>query len=66
MDLNKFKYYMNLLGLSIVVSSTYLHIVASITSQITIIGAAFFTFNWVITLLFNDVFWEYINKWMGK
>ncbi|MDR4886260.1 hypothetical protein RGU12_01705 [Fredinandcohnia sp. QZ13] len=66
MDLNKFKYYMNLVGLSIVIASTYLHIVASITNQLTIIGAAFFTFNWVVTLLFNDVFWEYINKWMGK
>ncbi|MEH7239529.1 hypothetical protein [Bacillus sp. JJ1562] len=66
MDLNKFKYYMNLLGLTFLVAITYLHIFASFTNQVTLVGAGSFTFSWIITFLYNDVFWEYINKWMGK
>lgn len=66
MDMNKFKYYMNMLALSFLVAVTYLHIFGSVTNQVTPLSAASFTFCWIITLLYNDVFWELINKWMGK
>ncbi len=64
--MGKFRYYMNILGLTFVIAGTYLHIFASLTSQVNYLGAASFTFSWIVTLLYNDLFWEYINKWIGK
>jgi hypothetical protein len=64
--MGKFRYYMNILGLTFVSAGTYLHVFASITNQVTPLGATSFTFSWIITLFYNEVFWEYINKWIGK
>ncbi len=66
MDLYKFKYYLNLMGIYVVIGATLIFILALLTNNVTPIVLMLFSLNWIVTIFSNELFKEHVKKWIDK
>ncbi|MBM7662061.1 hypothetical protein JOC85_002868 [Bacillus mesophilus] len=66
MDIYKFKYYINVFGISLAIAATFFFALSILTNNFSPVGLILFSLNWLLTLTTNDLFKEYMNQWFEK